>query len=114
MRLAVWWWCASRRGVVRGVRDRRAVWARSRRRMGGDLLVQLTVHHVAFDGASTGVFLGELRLMYERDARASSSSSSSWRRDASDGRGWCRGRCSDARSIGCVWCDQQLVLSAAV
>ena len=32
----------------------------------GDLLVQLTVHHVAFDGASTGVFLGELRLMYER------------------------------------------------
>ena len=54
---------ASRRHFSGGRRRRRRarcrVWSR-RRRAGAS-----TVHHVAFDGASTGVFLGELQLMYD-------------------------------------------------
>ena len=43
---------------------------------GSGVLVHLTVHHVAFDGASTSVFLGELQLIYERMRVASLSSAS--------------------------------------
>ena len=55
------WWCASWRIGAWRCSGSCGVCASSRR---GDLLVQLTVHHVAFDGGSSGVFLSEL-LMYE-------------------------------------------------